>query len=289
VAETSKDKAYIRQGDKTIELRDSERREFEYSKGLLKKHGDKLQLTKAAILLLGKDPCMHFPGAYIRFLRYSGIEKKTGQEQNLIKDEFFKEPLPRLIIRIKDFLKTQLRDFTYLGPDSKFITEPEYPEPALLEAIVNAVVHRSYSQMNMFIRIEMYDDRIEIQSPGDYRADVNPREFIHHARNHRLMDGMQYLGFVQMLSEGSLRMKQEMERANLPSPDFSLPGNSYVRVILRNDIERRKLKQKAGENSANEFTNFFRITWSLEKPQENSQQPPNRQEIGQALLDALKA
>src|SRR5207249_3540408 len=92
-----------------------------------------------------------------------------------------------------------------------------------------------------------------------------------------------------MLSEGSLRMKQEMERANLPLPDFSAPGNPYVRVILRNDIERRRLKQKAGENAVNEFTNYFRITWTLEKEQENSQQPPNRTEINQALLNALKA
>ena len=341
VAETSKGKAFIRQGDKTIELRDSERRELEYSKGqisfedeiacefsrellsddiiaefrqgvvrkdgastdvpfeqmllskgLLKKDGDKFHLTKAAILLLGKDPCLYFPGAYIRFLRYSGTEKKTGQEQNLVKDEFFKEPLPRLIIRLKDFLKTQLRDFTFLGGDGKFVTEPEYPEPALLEAIVNAVVHRSYSQMNMFIRIEMYDDRIEIQSPGDYPAGVHPtREFIHHARNHRLMDGMRYLGFVQMLSEGSLRMKQDMERANLPAPEFSMPGNPYVRVILRNDIERRRIKQQTGESAVNEFTNFFRITWTLEKEQEagGSQQPPTRTEIGKVLLDAFRA
>ena len=93
-----------------------------------------------------------------------------------------------------------------------------------------------------------------------------------------------------MLSEGSLRMKQDMERANLPAPEFSMPGNPYVRVILRNDIERRRIKQQTGESAVNEFTNFFRITWTLEKEQEagGSQQPPTRTEIGKVLLDAFR-
>lgn len=127
VAETSKGKAYVRQGDKTVELRDADKRELEYSKGqisfedeiaceyspdmlvqeiveelrasvvkvdgasadlsveqvltskhLVKKVAGKVYLTKAGLLLLAKDPKSALPGAYVRFLRYSGTEKKGG-------------------------------------------------------------------------------------------------------------------------------------------------------------------------------------------------------------------
>ena len=43
---------------------------------------------------------------------------------------------------------------------------PQYSERALFEAIVNAVVHRDYAIRNSRIRLSMFDDRIEINSPG---------------------------------------------------------------------------------------------------------------------------
>ena len=43
---------------------------------------------------------------------------------------------------------------------------PQYSEKALFEALVNAVVHRDYSMRGSKIRLSMFDDRLEIQSPG---------------------------------------------------------------------------------------------------------------------------
>lgn len=43
---------------------------------------------------------------------------------------------------------------------------PDYPERAVTEAIANAIIHRDYMQMGSEIHIDMYDDRLEIYSPG---------------------------------------------------------------------------------------------------------------------------
>lgn len=334
VAETSKGKAYIRRGDESVELRDTERRELEYQKGqisfedeeacpcttevllgevldefrqstastdrvpidlpveqllisrhLAVKRDGQLRLTKAGVLLLARDPRALLPGAYVRFIRYQGTEKKTGADHNAVKDETFSDPLPRLFLRITDFLRSQVRELSYLGADGRFVREPEYPEFVWQEAIVNALVHRSYSLTNTPIMVEMYDDRLEITSPGDYPAGVTPREFIHNPRNPRLMDGMRALRFVRMLSEGSMRMRQEMLRANLPEPGFSPIGNPYVRVILRNDFERRTAR--SGPAPVSEYANLFRLTWSAQPPTDT--EVPTPRELRVAFEDALKA
>lgn len=59
-------------------------------------------------------------------------------------------------------MHSQLRDFQYLGEDGKFKTIPEYPEFPWLEGIVNAVTHRNYFLQGDYIRVSLYDDRMEI-------------------------------------------------------------------------------------------------------------------------------
>jgi predicted HTH transcriptional regulator len=215
-------------------------------------------LTKAGLLLFYKDPTKHIPGAYLRFLRYHGREKKAGTSQNVIKDEMFYGPVPKLIQKAVDYIQTQVKEFSYLGEKGKFVTEPEYPEFAWTEAVVNALIHRSYSQCNAPIFMEMFDDRIEIISPGEYPVGITPDQFFHNPRNPHLMNAMRYLEFVKMAAEGIQRIKQEMETAGLPPPIYSPPGQPNVKVILRNDIDRREARIVKKEE-ASEFSNLFEV------------------------------
>ena len=61
----------------------------------------------------------------------------------------------------------QLREFTSLDPATgKFRTVSEYPEFAWQEGLINAITHREYAMSGEYIRVSMYDDCLEIQSPG---------------------------------------------------------------------------------------------------------------------------
>jgi len=230
-----------------------------YNCHLIKKENGKKYLTKAGLVLFSKNPRSNIPGAYLRFLKYQGRERKTGATHNLIKDETFSGPLPKLIQKAIDYIKTQVKEFSYLSEKGKFVTEPEYPEFAWTEAIVNALIHRSYSIVNSPVFVEMYDDRIEVKSPGDYPVGVTPDQFFHNPRNPHLMDAMRYLEFVKMASEGVPRIKQEMKEAGLPEPVFSHPGQPYVRVILKNDIERREERIKSEKDEITEYSNLFEL------------------------------
>jgi len=161
---TSKDKLAVKHAPEEI-LRNCH---------LLKEHNGKPWLTKAGVFLLSKHPTEHIPGAYVRFMKYQGKEKKTGSAHNAVKDETFAGPLPRVIQRVIAYISTQVREFSYLGRDGEFVSEPEYPLFAWTEAIINALVHRSYSERNRPIFVELYDNRIEVTSPGDYLTGVSP-------------------------------------------------------------------------------------------------------------------
>lgn len=85
---------------------------------------------------------------------------------NVIKDKSFEGRILDLLEQTIEFVRGQIKEYTYLGAEGKFITEPEYPEFVWKELIVNAVTHRDYSIKGTDIQIKMFDDHITVESPG---------------------------------------------------------------------------------------------------------------------------
>jgi len=198
----------------------------------------------ACALLFAKDPQAAVPGCRIRFLRYNGTVEKTGEQYNVIKDEWIEGTVAELIANAEQVLDSQLREFQKLGKDNKFYAVPEYPKPAWYEAIVNACVHRSCGLRTMNIFIKMFDDRLVVESPGGFPPFVTPQNIyeMHAPRNPWLMDALFYLRFVQCAHEGTSRIRDYMRDHGLPAPIFSQQqvGNALVQVTLKNDVEHRR-------------------------------------------------
>jgi ATP-dependent DNA helicase RecG len=152
----------------------------------------------ACAMLFASDPRSLVPGCFVRFLRFEG-EEGSGATFNPVRDRTIEGPLPRLIVRTAEEIETQIRNFTGLGKDNKFYSQPEYPREAWYEAVVNACVHRSYNLKNMNIFVKMFLDRVVIESPGAFPPPVTPESIydMHLPRNPALMDAMKYLDFVQ--------------------------------------------------------------------------------------------
>jgi ATP-dependent DNA helicase RecG len=203
-------------------------------------------LTVAGVLAVGRAPDSFIPGARIRFLRFEGTEERFGAERNVVKDRYFDGAIPRIIPLVRDFMRDQIREFDYLGPDGLFVTEPEYPPFAWEEAIVNALVHRSYSLRNATVFVRMFEDRVEVESPGSFPGTVRPDRLHSYPRNRRLAEALRYFKLVRLAQEGTRRMVADMTQMGLPAPIFEELDGSRVRVTLRNDIERRRARQGAG-------------------------------------------
>ena len=198
----------------------------------------------ACTILFAKDARIALPGAYIRVLRYDGVEEKFGHKLNSVADKLFDGPLPVQILSAEKYIESQIRNFTRLGRDGKFATNPEYPKEVWLEAVVNAAVHRSYNLKNMNIFVKMFEDKLVIESPGSFMPPTTADTVYdtHNPRNPHLMWGLYYLDFVQCAFEGTRRMREGMREANLPDPKFSQKqaGAFHVSVTLENDVEHRK-------------------------------------------------
>ena len=100
-------------------------------------------------------------------MRYDGTVEQVGTKINIIKDVNLEYPLLKIIEKAKKFVFVQLREFTALNQTTgRFRIVPEYPKFAWLEGIVNTVTHREYGMIGSYIKISMFDDRLEILSPS---------------------------------------------------------------------------------------------------------------------------
>lgn len=200
-------------------------------------------LTNAGILLFGKNPTKFLPQARLRVIRYSGNNQNVGKDINIVKEKTFDGPIPRIIIEAREFINTQLREFQYLDMDGKFKIMPEYPEFAWFEGIVNALTHRNYSIRGEHIKVLIFDDRLEIISPGLLPNIVTIENILNqrYSRNPRIARTLSEFGWVKEMNEGVKRIYSEMEKLFLKEPIYSEP-NRNVLLVLENNVLNRTLR-----------------------------------------------
>lgn len=219
----------------------------------------KTELTIAGCLLFGAAPQEFFPEAFIRVLRWRGRERGSGAHQQLLHDRLIEGPIPLQLLKARDLVQEFQPTRRALLADGKFGAVPLVPEDAWLEGIVNAAVHRSYSAAGDHIRIEIFDDRIEISSPGRFPGLVDlsePLETTRFARNPRIARVCADLNFGQELGEGIRRMFEEMRAAGLNDPIYRQTSGSVQLILLAEPVDRR-LEARLPEN-ARRITNALR-------------------------------
>jgi predicted HTH transcriptional regulator len=143
------------------------KRETDIPTALLKRNllardaeGD-LHASVLGLLMCSTEPRRFIPNAFIQAVRYRG----TLQDSNFqIDAKEFAGPLDRQILDAFDFFKLNHR----IGAtkETQRTDQPAFSTRAVFEAIVNAVAHRDYSIDHSKIRFFMFDDRIELYSPG---------------------------------------------------------------------------------------------------------------------------
>lgn len=200
-------------------------------------------LTNAGALLFSKNPTKYLPQARLKFVRYDGMKAQVGTQINIIKEKTFDNSIPKIISEAREFISTQLREFQYLDKDGIFKKMPEYPEFAWFEAIVNALVHRNYSIRGDHIRFLMFDDRLEISSPGLLPNIVTIENIQNkrYSRNPRIARILSEFGWVKEMNEGVKRIYTEMENFFLKTPTYSEPNNN-VMLVLENNILNRAVR-----------------------------------------------
>ena len=199
------------------------------------------RLTIAGVLLFCEMPQAFFPEAYVRVLRYRGHERGSGARQQLVEDVRVEGPIPKQLIEARLRVEALQPVRRALLPSGRFGDVPLVPEDAWLEGLVNAAVHRSYSMAGDHIRVEIFDDRIEISSPGRFPGLVDleePLKTHRFARNPRIARVCSDLNFGQELGEGVRRIFEEMRGAGLIDPVYRQTSGSVELSLLAEPVDR---------------------------------------------------
>ena len=118
-------------------------------------------LTNAGALLADEPIIKH---SRIFCTRWNGLDMTSGIEEAL-NDSEFEGSILLLLQNTENFIKVNTKKKWKKGNESR-IEMPDYPERAIQEVLVNAIIHRDYAVIGSEIHIDIYDDRIEIYSPG---------------------------------------------------------------------------------------------------------------------------
>ena len=117
--------------------------------------------TVAGVLLASDDPRKWLPNAWIQAVCYAGTRPDASRQLDL---RDIAGPLDQQIREALHFVIRNRRVAAYKTPAR--VDVPQFSERAVFEAVVNAVVHRDYAVSGSRIRLFMFDDRLELYSPG---------------------------------------------------------------------------------------------------------------------------
>jgi ATP-dependent DNA helicase RecG len=187
--------------------------------------------TVTGVLGIGVSPQDYLPGAYIQFLRLAGTELTDP----VTDEEDIGGPLFSMLRRAEEKFAAHNRTAVDIlsAPTHRF--EPQYPPPAFLQALYNAVLHRTYEGTNAPTGWYWFDDRIEIHNPGGPYGRVTVENFgkpgVVDYRNPNLATVLKVFGFVQKYGRGISTIRNVMRDNGNPEPEFRVETNNVVCVL----------------------------------------------------------
>ena len=166
----------------------------------------------------------HFPGIdIVKFGQNISVIQKRATIENISILEVY----DKAIDMFRDYYQYEIIE----GAERKNVEK--IPEAAFREAIANALIHRAWDVESQ-IRVLMFDDRLEVISPGGLPSGITEDEYlsgkISVLRNRNLANVFYRLGFVEIFGTGITRIKQLYESA-LRKPDFEVSENT-IRIML---------------------------------------------------------
>ena len=186
--------------------------------------------TNAGLLLIGKNPRFFLPGAYVQYLRLPGSTLTDLPEDQAEVSGDLLSMLTELGARARLLIQHTLRPAKAL--QEKMLGD--YPEQALRELLMNAVMHRNYDS-NTPVRFYAFSDHIEIQSPGGLYGEATQENFPtrNSYRNPVIAEAMKSLGFVNRFGYGVQRAQALLAENGNPPAVFEFDEHAVLAKIFR--------------------------------------------------------
>ena len=195
---------------------------------ILVKEQGRVYPSVGGVLLFGKNPSQFFSES---FVICSHVEGTTGRDVIATRDA-----VGSLFQQYKDsiaFITSRLNtSFTITGTGARE-EKLEIPPEAIREIVLNAIVHRNY-QLNSPSKITIYDDRVEIFSPGNFPGPLVADKVnmgVTYIRNKVITRIFREVGLIERLGSGFITLFESYAEQKLPTPVI-LEGAGFIKCIL---------------------------------------------------------
>ena len=208
--------------------------------------------TVAGLLCFGICPELILPQLVVKAMVIPGF--KIGEVGEL--GERFTDnknitgTISDMIKQTMDFITKNMKRRVIISPDTgEHDDKFEYPIEAIREAVINALVHRDYSQYteSSYISIKMYNDRLEISNPGGLYGNLTVEELTEvinpPVRNKTLIRILEELDIIENRSSGIATMIMSMRGLHLEPPIFENKRGNF-NVIFKNHTLMNKDDRK---------------------------------------------
>jgi|GEM_PF-1311999 len=195
------------------------------------KENGKIIPTIAGILLFGKNPYRDIPYSEVKADRYIGDTRVEWLDRKDVRGTLFD-----ILEETREFfLKNMRTPARVVGFKTEVRTE--YPIEVLREAVINALAHRDWHKQETIL-IRMYNSFIEILSPGELLRplvidDIKKDEYMPETRNKVIVGVLNNLGMMDKRGTGFLRIREDLKRWDLPTPEFEERQGWFV-IRFRN-------------------------------------------------------
>jgi ATP-dependent DNA helicase RecG len=203
---------------------------------------DGLRLRRAALLLFAKDIARWHPRCEVRVVRVSGLALGVGKDYNVSPrdDQTVRGNILHILQTAWDTLRPYLTQ-TKLVESGIFRENLVYPEEACREGLINAVAHRDYSIEGKGIEILIFDDRLEVKSPGGLLSsicidDLRTGKRTHQSRNAYLARVLREFGYMREMGEGMLRIFRTMRDRDLVPPELQADAGKFDIVLHHRSV-----------------------------------------------------
>ena len=191
------------------------------------------KFKNAAILLFGKNTPYYFSSVSFRIGKF-GNSHHDLKFQDVIEGNIFEMPE-----KVMDILKSKYLTMPIRYEGIQRIEELEYPEEALREAILNAIIHRDYTGVH--IQLSVYDNKIILWNPGSLPSEINidrlKEKHPSIPRNRLIADIFFKAGYIEAWGRGIHKIVTEFLNAKLPEPLFENYAGG-VQVTLPKDLDK---------------------------------------------------
>jgi ATP-dependent DNA helicase RecG len=183
-------------------------------------------LTNAAVVLFAKNPTYYLPQCRFRLTKF--INSKTDsfiQNDLILENNLFKN-----ITSINDFFQNNLEfQSTFTDTDWQREDKLQYPIQALREGVMNALIHRDYSNVSASAMISVYPDKLEISNYGMLPDGLKPsdlkRSHLSIPQNPDIAHICFLRGYIEKIGRGTIKIIDECKSARLKEPTWISKNN----------------------------------------------------------------